>query len=58
MLDHELLRGLRSAARVVAALREVDVANLPENQYTEVDERLTQIISDAIRIRSRLTSAD
>ena len=49
-----MLRNLRSAARLVAGAKETDVSDLADDEHTAVDDILTQIIQDAIRIRSRL----
>jgi hypothetical protein len=54
VLSHDLLRGLKSAATLIAKTKDVDVTNLTDDEHAEVDEVLTQIIGDAIRIRSRL----
>jgi hypothetical protein len=49
-----MLRNLRAAAKLVAGARETDVSDLVDDEHTTVDGVLTQIIQDAIRIRSRL----
>jgi hypothetical protein len=54
VLDHALLRNLRAAAKLIAGAKEADVSDLREDEHTTVDDVLTQIIQDAIRIRSRL----
>ena len=54
VLRHELLRGLRAAAKLIEKTREVDASDLTDDEHAEVDEVLTRIIQDAIRIRSRL----
>ena len=54
MLRHDLLRGLRAAATLIEKTRDVEVSDLTDDEYTEVDAVLTRIIQDAIRIRSRL----
>jgi hypothetical protein len=55
VLRHDLLRSLRAAATLIEKTREVDVSGLTDDEYSEVDAVLTQIIQNAIRIRSRLT---
>lgn len=54
MLDHQMLRNLRSAASLLASARDTDVSDLTDEEHAKVDEVLSQIIGDAIRIRSRL----
>ncbi|HEX5204763.1 hypothetical protein ACFQS1_06265 [Paractinoplanes rhizophilus] len=54
MLDHQMLRNLRSAAGLIARARKVDVSDLTDDEHAEVDEVLTQLIGDAMRIRARL----
>jgi hypothetical protein len=54
MLDHAMLRNLRSAATLIARARESDVSDLADDEHTTVDDVLTQIIQDAIRVRSHL----
>jgi hypothetical protein len=49
-----MLRNLRSAAKLIARATETDVSDLADHEHTTVDDVLTQIIHDAIRIRSRL----
>lgn len=49
-----MLRNLRAAAKLVTGARETDVSDLADDEHTAVDEVLTRIIQDAIRIRSRL----
>ena len=49
-----MLRNLRAAAKLIAGARETDVSDLEDDEHTMVDDALTQIIQDAIRIRSRL----
>jgi hypothetical protein len=46
MLDHQMLRNLRSAASLVANAREVDVSNLTDDEHAKVDELLSQIVGD------------
>ena len=53
-LPHDLLRSLRAAAKLVEKARDFDVSDLTDDEHTEVDAVLSQIIGDAIRIRSRL----
>jgi len=53
-LSHDLLRGLKAAATLMEKTKDVDVSDLTDREFTQVDEVLTQIIGDAIRIRSRL----
>ena len=48
MLDHQVLRNLRSAASLVASAREADVSDLTDEEHTKVDEILSQLIGDAI----------
>jgi hypothetical protein len=55
VLRHDLLRSLRAAATLIEKTRDVDVSGLTDDEYFEVDAVLTQIIQNAIRIRSRLT---
>jgi hypothetical protein len=54
VLDHAMLRNLRAAAKLIAGAKETNVSDLADDEHTTVDEVLTQIIQDAIRIRSRL----
>ncbi|MFF5293035.1 hypothetical protein [Paractinoplanes globisporus] len=54
MLSHDLLRGLKPAATLIEKTKDVDVANLTDEEFAQVDDTLTQIIGDDIRIRSRL----
>jgi hypothetical protein len=54
VLDHQLLRNLRAAATFLANAKDVDVSTLTDDEHTTVDDLLSQIIGDAIRIRSRL----
>jgi hypothetical protein len=49
-----MLRNLRAAAKLVNGARETDVSDLADDEHATIDEVLTQIIQDAIRIRSRL----
>jgi hypothetical protein len=54
VLDHAMLRNLRGSARLIAGAKEADVSDLADDEHATIDEVLTQIIQDAIRIRSRL----
>jgi len=54
VLSHDLLRSLKAAATLIDKTKDVDVSDLTDDEFTQVDELLTQIIGDAIRIRSRL----
>lgn len=54
MLSHELVRGLRAAAKLIEKMRDVDVSDLTDDEHIAIDAVLTTIIQDAIRIRSRL----
>ncbi|MFI5893784.1 hypothetical protein ACIA5D_27155 [Actinoplanes sp. NPDC051513] len=54
MLSHDLLRGLRAAATLIEKTKDVDVSSLSDDEFAQVDEVLSQIIGNAIRIRSRL----
>jgi hypothetical protein len=54
VLSHGLLRSLKSAATLIDKTKDVDVSDFTDDEFTQVDELLTQIIGDAIRIRSRL----
>jgi hypothetical protein len=54
VLTHDLLRGLRAAATLIDKTKDVDVSNLTEDEFAQVDDVLTQIIGNAIHIRSRL----
>ena len=55
VLSHDLLRGLRAAAKLIEKTKDVDVSNLTDDEFGEVDKVLTEIIGNAIRIRSRLS---
>jgi hypothetical protein len=54
VLDHAMLRNLRAAAKLIAGARETDVSDLADDEHAAVDDVLTRVIQDAIRIRSRL----
>jgi hypothetical protein len=54
VLSHDLLRGLKAAATLIEKTKDVDASELTDDEFTKVDELLTQIIGDAIRIRSHL----
>jgi hypothetical protein len=54
VLSHELLRSLRAAATLIGKTRDVEVSDLTDDEQVKVDNLLTQIIGDAIRIRTRL----
>jgi hypothetical protein len=54
VLRHDLLRGLKAAATLIEKTKDVDVSDLTDDEFAQVDDLLTQIIGDAIRIRSRL----
>jgi len=54
VLSHELVRGVRAAAKLIEKMRDVDVSDLTDDEHIAVDAVLTTIIQDAIRIRSRL----
>jgi len=56
MLDHQMLRKLRSASRLIGKAIAVDVADLADDEHIEVDELLSEIISDSIRIRPGSTT--
>jgi hypothetical protein len=56
VLSHDLLRGLKAAATLIEKTKDVDVSNLSDQEFAQVDELLTGIIGDAIRIRSRLNN--
>ena len=52
-----MLRNLRAAAKLLAGARETDVSDLADEEHKAVDDVLTQIIQDSIRIRARLNKA-
>jgi hypothetical protein len=56
VLSHDLLRGLKAAATLINKTKDVDVSNLSDDEWAQADELLTEIIGDAIRIRSRLNT--
>ena len=49
-----MLRDLGAAARLIAGAKDTDVSDLADDEHATVDDVLTEIIEDAIRIRSRL----
>jgi hypothetical protein len=44
VLSHDLLRGLRAAATLIDKTKDVDVSNLTDDEFAEVDNVLTEII--------------
>ncbi|MFI6079201.1 hypothetical protein ACIA5C_47645 [Actinoplanes sp. NPDC051343] len=49
MLDHQLLRALKSAATLIEKTRDADVSDLTDDEFGQVDDLLTTII-EAFRV--------